>query len=179
MQKLMMTVMAAVAAFATRAGTYSLTINETWDDAKIAEMAAAYDGVEIGSGSTLTLANGSAITFALPISGGGNLFKDGVGTLTLGSPGNAIGVLDVSAGALRLGAAQTVGSVAFAEGATLEIAEGLAAAGVWTTVLTLPKDADATVLPDLGQNYRVRLVETDTAIQLQAKPVSGTILLLR
>lgn len=142
--------------------------------------------VLMSAGETLTVdtgdlddvAVGHSVAINTPVTAD-RLVKKGVGTLTLGSPGNAIGVLDVSAGALRLGAAQTVGSVAFAEGATLEIAEGLAAAGVWTTVLTLPKDADATVLPDLGQNYRVRLVETDTAIQLQAKPVSGTILLLR
>lgn len=131
MQKLMMTVMAAVAAFATQAGTYSLTINEMWDDAKIAEMAATYDGVEIGSGSTLTLANGSAITFALPISGGGNLFKDGVGTLTLGGINTYSGELKILNGVLK-----TLETAAYAkthlgnpskvtvvDGATLDIGE--------------------------------------------------------
>ena len=106
---------------------------------------------------------------------------NGVHTVTLAAKVTADNLVVKGAGTLKFAVPQNVGAISFAEGTKLAIDDGILVSGAWTTVLTLPKDATVDVddLPFDSGKVKVRVVETDKAVLVQAKPKSGALIIIR
>lgn len=160
--------------------------------------------VSVPSGETLTVNTedsetgyGHSVEIGSPVVAD-TLVKAGSGTLTLSSTGNQVGDVRVEAGCLALAHAQPFGSLAFASGTTLRLADasapistagGLDLSGVsieiggalaaearrtWMTVLAVP--AGQTISGDFAFAHKdgmSRIVDTDdggVALQVRRRP---------
>ena len=106
---------------------------------------------------------------------------NGVHTVTLAAKVTADNLVVKGAGTLKLAVAQDVRAFSFAEGTKLAIDDSILVDGAWTTVLTFPKDATVDVedLPFDSGKVKVRVIEDDDAVLVQAKPRVGGLLIIR
>ena len=129
--KLIVSIMAACAAGLASAATYTLSSSETWDDVQIEAMKASYSDVAVGAGLSLTFAVSGDAVLPIILTGGGDIVKQGDGTLTLTGANTFTGELKVLDGILKTNPDETYAGVnlgtpskvTVADGATLDVSE--------------------------------------------------------
>ena len=187
----------------------SLKGSTTWASKSDWTYSASLGEVVVSSGETLTVDTGDlddeSITHSVRIDAplvAERIVKVGDGTLTLGSANNDIGSLVVDAGTLDVGAAQSFGSLEFAEGTMLRLGSSKATVTVadgvldfsrftisidptamsnmksWTTVLRVPSGA-ASGMPTFAANVKVRAIKDGADAVYQVKASAGFAVVIR